>query len=219
MVQSNHSALGQGLRLYTDGMRRFIKQRLVSAFPNKWWDDGVMKSLPDWRKRQLQNDISKNLKSDRAEHLDPGLFAQVIPYNHTRFQDVFPNYKQTSSFLTQISEARNTWAHSLTSDLPDDEVVLSLMAMEKLLSDAGLPEAEDVEKLRKEVMRTPEAGPAGPVVEDASTPVARPSTGIPYWWEVCEPHDGFKNPTNIDESRFAASPWAGSSPTPLQTST
>ena len=46
MVQSNHSALGQGLKLYTDAMRQLVKQRLIAAFPNNWWEQGVLRALP-----------------------------------------------------------------------------------------------------------------------------------------------------------------------------
>ena len=45
MVQSNYGALTQGLKLYTDGMRRLIKQSLIGAFPNNWWEQGVLASF------------------------------------------------------------------------------------------------------------------------------------------------------------------------------
>ena len=44
MVQSNHGVLGQGLKLYTDAMRQFVKQKLVSYFPNNWWEQGLLGS-------------------------------------------------------------------------------------------------------------------------------------------------------------------------------
>ena len=205
MAQSNHGALTEGLQLYTDAMSRFVKQRLVAAFPSTWWEDGVVKNLPDGRRRQLQNDMAKTPKADNAEFLDPGMFVQVITRNQSRFQDAFPNYKQTSSLLIQISEARNTWAHSLTTDLPADDVGLTLMAMEKLLTDAGLAAAKEMEKLRKEVLGIHDA-PASPVVEQpAPARPIRAGANLPYWWEVCEPHDGFKSPSQVNESRFAAS--------------
>ena len=205
MAQSNHSALTEGLQLYTDAMSRFVKQRLVAAFPSTWWEDGVVKNVPEGRRRQLQSAMDKKPKADKAEFLDPGLFVQVITRNHSRFEDAFPNYKQASSLLIQISEARNTWAHSLTTDLPADDVGLALMAMEKLLTDAGLPAATEMEKLRKDVLGIHDAA-ASPVVEQhvPAQPV-RSSAGLPYWWEVCEPHDGFKSPSQVNESRFAAS--------------
>ena len=208
MAISNHEALGRGLTLYTEAMGQFVKQRLVGAFPSTWWEDGVIKVLPDAKKRQLQSDMAKTPRDDRAEYLDPSILVQVITRHHARFQDAFPNYRLTSSLLLQISEARNTWAHSLSSDLHGDEVGLALMAMKRLLADAELPAVEAVEKLRQEVMGVPEVHPSGPVAEIEAL-VPRPAigsgTGIPYWWEVCEPHDGVKNPAQIDESRFAAS--------------
>ena len=205
MAQSNHSALTEGLQLYTDAMSRFVKQRLVASFPSTWWEDGVVKSLPDGRRRQLQNDMAKNPKSDNAEFLDPGMFVQVITRNHARFQDAFPNHRQTSSLLTQISEARNTWAHSLTTDLPADDVGLALMAMEKLLAAAGLAAATEVEKLRKEVLGISDGAASQVVEQPGPVQPARSRGNLPYWWEVCEPHDGFKSPSQVNESRFAAS--------------
>ena len=35
MTQSNYDSLGQGLKLYTDAMRRFLKERLIAAFPQR----------------------------------------------------------------------------------------------------------------------------------------------------------------------------------------
>ena len=36
MVESNYAALGHGLKLYTDAMRRLVKERLIAAYPNTW---------------------------------------------------------------------------------------------------------------------------------------------------------------------------------------
>ena len=180
----------------------------MGAFPSTWWEDGVIKVLPDAKKRQLQSDMAKTPRDDRAEYLDPSILVQIITRHHSRFQDAFPNYRLTSSLLLQISEARNAWAHSLSSDLPADEVSLALMAMKRVLADSELPAAEEVEKLRQEVMGAPEAPSSGATAEveaPASSRVTTSTTAIPYWWEVCEPHDGFKNPSQIDESRFAVS--------------
>ena len=211
MVESNREALGQGLRLYTEGMARFVKQRLVAAFPYSWWEDGVVKALPNERRHALQRETEMGPNADKGKFLEPSILTQVIPRNHRHFQDAYPHYRQVQSLLTQVSEGRNQWAHNLTEDLPDDDVGHCLYAMCKLLSQADLPEAQQVEELRREVMglRDGDSVPAAhSPVEDApreSPAPVRSSLGYPYWWEVCEPHDGFKNPANIDESRFAAS--------------
>ena len=210
MAESNREALGQGLRLYTEGMAGFVKQRLVAAFPNSWWEDGVVKSLPNERRQALKRETDKDPKADKGKFLEPSILVQVIPRNHAQFRDAYPNYRQVQSLLTLVSEGRNQWAHNLTEDMPADEVGYCLYAMKQLLSQADLAEAEQVEVLRREVMGLDSMGSN----EEENAPVekeipvrtpARSGSGLPYWWELCEPHDGFKNPTNIDESRFAAS--------------
>ena len=73
--------------------------------------------------------------------------------------------------LVKVSEARNRWAHSLaSSDLADNDVVRALMSMGKLLSDAGLPEVWEVERLRKQVMEMSEPTPQQPVSRSTANP-------------------------------------------------
>ena len=42
MAHSNHSVLGEGLRLYTNAMGQFVKQRLEAAFGDTWWEEAVI---------------------------------------------------------------------------------------------------------------------------------------------------------------------------------
>ena len=71
MVQSNHSALGQGIKLYTDAMRQLVKQRLIAAFPNNWWDQGVLRALPENQRRSLNRELDKNPVTDRRSSSTP----------------------------------------------------------------------------------------------------------------------------------------------------
>ena len=41
MAETNHAALGRGLKLYTDAMRRFVKERLSTVFNSNWWEHGA----------------------------------------------------------------------------------------------------------------------------------------------------------------------------------
>ena len=161
MAHSNHSVLGESLRLYTNAMGRLVKQRLETAFGDTWWEEAVIKTRSYVRWRQLEHDMTKDPSADKVTFLDPGTFVAIIDRNHAVFQDIFPNRREVQALLVQVSEARNRWAHSLaSSDLVDHDLVRSLMSMEKLLSDAGLPEVWEVEKLRQQVSRSTE--PPGP---------------------------------------------------------
>ena len=206
MVQSNHSALSQGLKLYTDAMRRLIKQRLIASYPNDWWRQGVLSSLQEIQRRNLEREANRDPNRDKADFLDPTHFVAIVTRQFDRvFAEAFHDFKKTQAWLLGIDVARNAVAHPISGDLAFDDVATYLYDMINLLRLAELPEVDDVERLRNQVMGVPATEHAEPVTETPPPTSSKSSTGMPYWWEVCEPHDGFKNPSNIDESRFAAS--------------
>ena len=206
MVQSNHSVLGEGLRLYTDAMRRLVKQGLIDAFPNNWWEQGVLSALSESQRRSTSRELAKNPDTDREDLIDANLVVPIVTRRFdTVFAGTFRNYRQTQSWLIQVSEARNGWAHPRSGDLLADEAAHALYAMVQLLSAADLPEAEEVERLRQSILGispTPVQVEETPVETSAMRP-ARQGT-LPYWWEVCTPREGFRDPAHIDESLFAA---------------
>ncbi|MYD88233.1 MAG: hypothetical protein F4Y14_19970, partial [Acidobacteria bacterium] len=203
MAQSNHAALNEGLKLYTDAMRGLLKERLIEAFPSTWWEEGVLKVLSRGQTSNIRRDLKKDPDRDKADMLEPYHFATIIGKRPAVFEKVFPNHRQAQSYLTQAAEARNTLAaHSRSGDIHADDAAAALYAMAKLLASAKLPEADEVEAIRKRVLHIEEAPAAPP------TPVAEvlPATAgaLPYWWQVCEPREGFRDPDRIDESLFAA---------------
>lgn len=201
MVESNYAALGQGLKLYTDAMRRLVKERLIAQFPNNWWESGVVKTLTDAQKSSLKKNLDRDPQKDKLEHIDATHFVRVVTRNFDgALHGVFSDFQKTQSWLTQVATARNDWAHPRTGDMLADDVAHALYAMVQILTAANLTEAAEVERLRKEVLGM-SAGPAE--AEVAEVREAGPGE-LPYWWQVCEPHDAFKNPATIDESLFAA---------------
>ena len=212
MVQSNHSALQQGLKLYADGMRRFIKHRLVASFPNNWWEQGVLRAVTDQQRSNLRREAEKDPNRDKADLLDPGHFVRIVTHHfRDTFQEAFHDYKRTQTWLQRADIARNDAAHPRTGDMLSDEVSTALYDMVQILSAAGLPEAESVASIRSAVTGVASAPSEGSKEDEAAgktqehSPVSPPQAGIPYWWQVCEPHDRFKDPSRIDEGMLAAS--------------
>ena len=205
MVQNNHSALTQGLKLYTDGMRQIIKQRLVAAFPNNWWEQGVLPAVSEQQRTNLRRDAAKDPGRDKADLLDPAHFVPVVTRHfNAAFSQVFHDYKKTQAWLRRADIARTDSAHPRSGDMLSDEVAIALYDMVQLMRLAQIPEAEDVEAIRRDVLRLTQEQLLG----EMTTPSEEPSTSrrgqLPYWWEVCTPREGFRNPANIDESLFAA---------------
>ena len=78
MIQSNHGALGEGLKLYTDAMRRFLKERLIATFPNGWWEQGVLPTLSENQRRNISRDADNDPSRDKVDLLDPAHFVPVV---------------------------------------------------------------------------------------------------------------------------------------------
>ncbi|HXH23063.1 MAG TPA: Swt1 family HEPN domain-containing protein, partial [Dehalococcoidia bacterium] len=203
MVESNYAALGQGLKLYTDAMRRFVREKLIAVYPSRWWEDGVLKHLNDAQRGNLRRDIERNPQKDKLDFLDAPHFVPIVTKEFDRaFAGVFGDFNKTRSWLQQAAAARLEHAHPRSGDLPADDVAHSLYSMVQVLRAAGQPEADEVEEIRRAVLKIEEE-PAAPARAASSTRQAAPGQ-LPYWWQVCEPHDAFQDPATIDESLFAA---------------
>ena len=206
MTESNHSVLGEGLRLYTDAMRRLVKQRLIDAYPNNWWEQGILSALSDGQRRSVNRELAKKPDAGREDLIDANMLVPVVTRKFDSvFEDTFHNFRQTQSWLIQVSEARNGWAHPRSGDVLTDEAAHALYAMVQLLNAAGLPEAEKVESLRRSILGIPPT-PIRAKEEPVEASPVRPSRqgALPNWWEVCIPREGFRDPAHIDESLFAA---------------
>lgn len=203
---TNHGTLGQALMLYTQGMREFVRERLIKRYPSTWLQDGVLAHLPEDQKRFLKQDVGKKGGS-AADLLEPSHFARIVPKEFDRaFSGVWPGFefKAIQLHLQKVANARNEWAHPRSGDMLQDDVAEALRAMVKILQPTGRPEAEKVNDLWKRLTGVEDAATPGPAPE-TKTVAPAPSGALPYWWQVTEPWDGFQNPTKIDESLFAAS--------------
>ena len=204
MAQSNHEALGQGLKLYTDAMRELIRKRLGQAMPNNWWEQGVLRAVSRQQGDNLRRERERDSDVHPAELLEPAHFRPIVTRNRGVFDTVFPRFQAADSYLSAAVQARNDWAHPRSGDILVDDAEFALNAMARLLAMADLPEAEEVEAIRKRVLHiedtpTPEQPPA-PTAE--APPAA--TDALPYWWQVCEPREGFRDPGQVDEGLFAA---------------
>ena len=106
MTQSNHSALGEGLKLYAGAMRRYVKERLINAYPETWWESGVIKALGDQQRNSIKRDMEKSPDKEKAEFLEPVHFQVVIGKNQAAFKEHFGDYRKWQSLLGQVATAR-----------------------------------------------------------------------------------------------------------------
>src|SRR5688572_11911758 len=123
MVETNFAALGQGLKLYTDAMRGFVKTRLIANYPSRWWDDGVLRNLNDAQRNNIKRDSERNTAKDKLDFIDAPHFVSIITKEFDRsFAGVFGDFNKTRSLLSQVGAARNEHAHPKSGDFPADDV-------------------------------------------------------------------------------------------------
>ena len=200
MPETNHEALGQGLKLYMDAMRDLIRERLIAAFPNTWWDEGVLRVLPRREADALKRERKRKPSARPQELLEPAHFRSIVTKRPAVFESDFPSFSAANSHLGVAAEARNTWAHPRSGDMSADDAAHALYSMAQLLEMAQRPEAEDVEAIRKRILHIEDAPAPAPVAEPA--PAA--AGALPWWWQACEPRESFRNPALVDEGLFAA---------------
>ena len=204
MAQTSYEALGQGLTLYTDAMRELIRERLATALPNNWWEQGVLRAVSRQQADNLKRERDRNPDVHQAELLEPVHFRPIVTRNRGVFGTVFPKFQAADSYLSAAVQARNDWAHRRSGDILVEDAEFALNAMARLLTMAQLPEAEEIEAIRKRVLHIEDE----PALARAPAPVAETATAaagtLPYWWEVCEPREGFRDPGQVDEGLFAA---------------
>lgn len=205
MAQSNYAALAEGLKLYTDAMRRLIRDLLSEQLGDNWLER-VLKDMSAPQAQGIRRSRKKEPDRQPEDYLDANHFPAIMGKRPATFQHLFPNHRQTQNLLNQAAEARNmSSAHSRSGDVPADVAGNALFEMRQILEQARLPEAALLEVLRKQVlmMELDDSPPATTEPQPPPTPSSL-RTGLPFWWQMCEPREGFRDPGHVDEGLFAA---------------
>ena len=176
MPESNYAALGEGLKLYTDTMRQFLHDRLREKSQQGWWENYVLRALTRGQRDGLTRAMERDPDKDRRDFLDAGHFVQIVTKNFDGpLEGGFHDFNKTRSLLQQVATARNEWAHPRSGDHLAADVAHALYAMREILTTAGLPEAEQVESLRMEVLDMPADGGDGTPEAGAADREIRPA--------------------------------------------
>ena len=134
-------------RLYVQGVRRALRERLEKEYGGNWWNDGVMGALLyDSRervKRMMERDPERSLES----HLDSGDFGRVVSISRAAFSDVFADGLAAFNQFRHVARARNEWAH--VQDMPSARVIFAIETMRSVLASLRQSEALDVNKLSR----------------------------------------------------------------------
>jgi len=177
MAMSNSERIGKGLELLRNGLVPFVEREMEAVYGGKW-QKKVKQSIPNERDWKMK---------DGKVRWDAHLILTIL-WNH--WNDVF---KRTlghaeRSYVSELREARNRWAHQNAFTYDDTYRVLDTMS--RLLRSVSAGEAGEVEKMAQETMRVRFAEQARQETRRKTVvPIdGSPTPGLKPWREVVTPH-------------------------------
>jgi len=177
MALSNSERIGKGLDFLRNGLAPFVEREMEAVYGGEW-QEKAKQSLPkerDWK-----------VESGKVQW--DAYLILIIIWNH--WNDVF---KKTlghaeRSYVSELREVRNRWAHQ--NAFTYDDTYRALDSMARLLRSVSAKEAEEVDKMAQETMRVRFAEQARAETRRKTVRAIEgsPAPGLKPWREVVTPH-------------------------------
>jgi predicted AAA+ superfamily ATPase len=192
MAISNRERVGKAMDLLSAGLAPFVERELKEVLGNKWQDVAEQQAKPGRRKGQVN-------------WVDPQLLLGVLwDQWNTVFNRTLGHAER--SLVSELREVRNRWAHNETINGSDAHRALDSMA--RLLTAVSAPQADEVEQMRMELLRTQFEEQRRGEMRKASFQATegKPQGGLAPWREVATPHPDVAS-GRYQQAEFAADLW------------
>lgn len=195
---SNHEIIGQALAAMREPLSGYILQQLLSIPEYKvndaWWHDGVLENIRD--ERDYNRLASLTDYADRQDAMDISICLNLmIGHWPNLFKYRLPN--SARSWISEIRDVRNAWAHFNGTDFTDKEAARALDTMGLLMGEIDGEAQEELHKLYRTVAYGSEQGSMASSSNNVDTGAGKkslgvmkttPVAGLPSWRNVIEPH-------------------------------
>jgi len=195
MAITNHERVGKSLELLRNGLAPFV-EREAAAHYGKYWLTKVTEHWPhdfSWPEDQEQ------------PHLDVAAILRVL---WEQWNEVFRKTlgHAERSLVSELREVRNKWAHQEV--FSSDDAYRALDSAARLLTAVSAPQANEIEKMKMELLRVRFAEQArSEKRKSAGTAVASQAVGhLKAWREVVNPHRDVAS-GRYQQAEFAADLW------------
>jgi uncharacterized protein len=199
MATSNIERVGQGLEILRKGLAPYILRELQSAHKENWWARGVEAALSGAIGKEGVS--KKGTSEERFEKLDAQALLVVL---WASWNEVFQAQLGHTgrSYVSELREVRNKWAHQQPFTAEDAHRALDTMA--RLLSMINAVEEKDARKLAQEVLRQQFEAETQKELKQASF-VTRtgPLKNLKPWRQVTTPHPDIAS-GRYQQTEFAA---------------
>lgn len=184
MAISHIERIGKGLHILRSGLMPYIRRQLQNTYKEAWWVSGVEKILENSVGHEALN--SSGTPEERFEKLDIQALLLILWDNwNAVFKDELGHSGR--SYVSELREVRNKWAHQQPLDADDTYRALDTMArLLEMVHGAGL---EELQELSHEMLRQRyEAEAKRELKKSASLISTGVAQGLRPWREIATPH-------------------------------
>ena len=137
-------------KLYIQGVRQALRERLELAYGDDWWSRGVLQALSDEQRRNLENMVKRDPDRRLSEFLDSPHFGRIVSNHHTSiFSDAFHDSVAIFKQFQHLTYMRNEWAHVQIMPMP--RVIAMMEIMKNILASLRRREALEIDEMNKNV--------------------------------------------------------------------
>jgi len=194
MAITNHERVGKALELLKAGVMPFVEREFKAKYGDNWASN-VRDVLSDTR-----------LGAGKGESLND--IAALLVVMDRKWGDVFRQIlgKTERSLVNELLAVRNRWAHQET--FSSDDAYRVLDSAGRLLTALSASQAEEVEKMKMELLRVRfDEQARGEKRKSAGTAIESAAAGnLKPWREVVTPHKDVAS-GRYQQAEFAADLW------------
>ncbi len=196
MAITNHERVGKMLELLSSGLKPFVERELKNTNPPNWFAD---------TKRTLADSQLQLLGTPEAPQWDA---SAILVTMWNQWNDVFRKTlgQAERTLVSELRETRNRWAHQ--RPFSTDDAYRALDSAARLLASVSAPEADEVEKMKMELLRVRfDEQVRTEKRKSASTTIeTQAQAGLKPWKEVASPHKDVAS-GKYQQAEFAADLW------------
>ena len=140
MAISNHERVGKGLALLQSGLGPFVEREVKAAVDSRKLDAHALRGYLE----------DPKLEGRKVAEWDVLALLKLMggTWNHV-FRDVLGHAER--SYVSELRTHRNKWAHQ--ENFSSDDAHRALDSAQRLLSAISAPQAEEIDKIRMELLR------------------------------------------------------------------
>ncbi len=199
MATNNIETVGKGLQILRAGLAPYILRELKGKFKEHWWTAAIENTLTGVVGREGL--LGAGTPEERFERLDIQALMVIMweTWNEV-FRDQLGHTGR--SYISELREIRNRWAHQQTFSLEDTHRALD--TMKRLLEMVSAPEQEQLRILSRDLLRQQfEAETKKELKQSAFVTNTGQSSGFKPWRQIATPHPDVAS-GRYQQTEFAA---------------